>query len=335
MSIWRSSPARKCLGSERFPFIVGGLGVGPVYASHASCRWNCRVNCRENCRVNCRGNCRRDCRRNSVPIGKVAKGVLMWCLWLSSGVAVSMGEAAKRVVFDGVKVSKLEEVSYQMLVLRLPHVSSSVSVAFLWHRTVYGGSCKTRRSWRCQSVKLEEVLYEMFVLTLPHVSSTVSVAFLWHRTVYGGSCKTRRFWRCQSVKIGGSLVRNVRFDAPTCLLFCFCGFPLASHCLWGKLQNASFLKVSKCQNWRKSCTKCSFWRSHVSCWASTLPTPHFTLHTPHSTPHFPLHTTPSTLYTSPGATASEVGGAVPTFLIMYEHNGGGGVVHFWPKMYEH
>ena len=37
---------------------------------------------------------------------------------------------------------------------------------------------------------------------------------------------------------------------------------------------------------------------------------------------------------SPGATASEVGGVVPTFLIMYEHKGGG-VVHFWPKMYEH
>ena len=50
-------------------------------------------------------------------------------LWLSSGVAVTMVEAAKRVVFDRVKVSKLEEVSYEMLVLTLPHVSSCVSVA--------------------------------------------------------------------------------------------------------------------------------------------------------------------------------------------------------------
>ena len=60
-------------------------------------------------------------------------------------------------------------------------------------------------------------------------------------------------------------------------------------CLWGKLQNLSFSKVStpvvmsfnvagvalcdiptclipcrKCQNWRKSRTKCSFWCAHVS-----------------------------------------------------------------------
>ena len=47
-------------------------------------------------------------------------------LWLSFGVAVTMVEAAKRVVFDRVKVSKLEEASYEMLVLPLPHVSSCV-----------------------------------------------------------------------------------------------------------------------------------------------------------------------------------------------------------------
>ena len=67
------------------------------------------------------------------------------------------------------------------------------------------------------------------------------------------------------------------------------GFPAASPCLWGKLENISYSNVSKqvvmsfcvagvalcdiptclitCrkyQNWRKSCTKCSFWCSHVS-----------------------------------------------------------------------
>ena len=67
------------------------------------------------------------------------------------------------------------------------------------------------------------------------------------------------------------------------------GFPVASPCLWGKLQNLSFSKVSKqvvmsfcvagvalcdiptclitcrkCQNWRKSRTKCSFCCAHVS-----------------------------------------------------------------------
>ena len=49
-------------------------------------------------------------------------------LWLSSGVAVSMVEAPKRVVVDRVKVSKLEEISYEMLVLTLPHVSGTCPV---------------------------------------------------------------------------------------------------------------------------------------------------------------------------------------------------------------
>ena len=89
--------------------------------------------------------------------------------------------------------------------------------------------------------KLEEVSHEMLVLVLPRVSSRVS------------------------------------------------GFPVASPCLWGKLQNLSFSKVSKqvvmsfcvagvalcdiptcliacrkCQNWKKSRTKCWFFCIHVS-----------------------------------------------------------------------
>ena len=111
-------------------------------------------------------------------------------------------------------------------------------------------------------------------------------------------------------------------------------FPVASPCLWGKLENMSFSKVSKqvvlsfcvagmalcdiptclitCRknkNWRKSRTKCSFWCSHVSrleslvcpwlrrvyggsCALHTLP---FTLHNL----HFTLHTLHFALYTSP------------------------------------
>jgi len=75
--------------------------------------------------------------------------------------------------------------------------------------------------------------------------------------------KTRRktsILKLQSVKIGGSLARNARFDAPTRVS----GFPVASPCLWGKLQNMSFRAVSNCENWRKSRTKCSFWCFHVS-----------------------------------------------------------------------
>ena len=60
--------------------------------------------------------------------------------------------------------------------------------------------------------------------------------------------KTRRktsILKLQSVKIGGSFARNARFDAPTCVSSRVSGFPVASPCLWGKLQNLSFSKVSK------------------------------------------------------------------------------------------
>ena len=59
--------------------------------------------------------------------------------------------------------------------------------------------------------------------------------------------KTRRktsVLKLQSVQIGGSLERNARFAAPTCLVSRL-WFPVASPCLWGKLQNLSFSNVSK------------------------------------------------------------------------------------------
>ena len=156
--------------------------------------------------------------------------------------------------------------------------------------------------------------------------------------------KTRRktsILKLQSVKSGGSLARNVRFGARTCLvssLWFSCGvavsmgeaakpvllsccqlwklpevsykmlvflhprvlsrvagFPVASPCLWGKLENLSSSNVSKqvvmsfcvagvalcdiptclimcrkCQNWRKSRTKCWFFCIHVSCLESLV-----------------------------------------------------------------
>ena len=108
------------------------------------------------------------------------------------------------------------------------------------------------------------------------------------------------------------------------------GFPVASPCLWGKLENISYSNVSKqvvmsfcvagvtlcdiptclitCrkyQAWRKSRTKCSFFlhprvSSRVSgfpvaspCLWGKLRTQHSTLYTPHST----IYTLDSTLYT--------------------------------------
>ena len=101
-------------------------------------------------------------------------------------------------------------------------------------------------SW-CQLWKLPEVSYEMLVFLHPRVSSRVA------------------------------------------------GFPVASPCLCGKPQNLSFSKVSKevvmsfcvagvalcdiptclimcqkCQNWRKSHTKCWFFCIHVSCLESLV-----------------------------------------------------------------
>ena len=48
------------------------------------------------------------------------------------------------------------------------------------------------------------------------------------------------------------------------------GFPVASPCLWGKLQNLSFCHVANCENWRKSRTKCWFFCIHVSCLESLV-----------------------------------------------------------------
>ena len=48
------------------------------------------------------------------------------------------------------------------------------------------------------------------------------------------------------------------------------GFPVASPCLWGKLQNLSFCHVANCENWRKPRTKCWFFCIHVSCLESLV-----------------------------------------------------------------
>ena len=54
------------------------------------------------------------------------------------------------------------------------------------------------------------------------------------------------------------------------------GFPVASPCLWGKLQNLSFCRVANCENCRKSRTKCWFFLhprvlSRVACFSVASP----------------------------------------------------------------
>ena len=93
--------------------------------------------------------------------------------WFSCGVAVSMGEAGKPPLFECVQAGC--------------HVVLCGRCGTSWHSNLFDNVSKIS--------KLEDVLYEMLVFLHPRVSSRVS------------------------------------------------GFPVASPCQWGKLQNLSFPKV--------------------------------------------------------------------------------------------
>ena len=143
-------------------------------------------------------------------------------VWFSHGLAVSMGEAAKPVLLSCCQLWKLEEVSYEMLVFLHPRVLSRVAgfpVASpcLWgklenlsfsnvSKQVVMSFCvagvalcdiPTCLMMFTKMSKLEEVSYEMLVFLHPRVLSRVA------------------------------------------------GFPVASPCLWGKLENMSYSNVSK------------------------------------------------------------------------------------------
>ena len=103
------------------------------------------------------------------------------------------------------------------------HVSRLESLVFLWHRRVYGGSCKTSPFRRFPSRLSCRFAWQAFALCdIPtclitcrecqnwrksrttcsfccaHVSRLESLVFLWHRRVYVGSCKTSPFRRFPS-----------------------------------------------------------------------------------------------------------------------------------------
>ena len=102
---------------------------------------------------------------------------------------------------------------------------------------------KTRRKTsilKLQSVKIGGSLAR----NAEDVSRLASLVFRWPRRVYGGSCKTCPIVMLPIVKIAGSLVRNAGFLHPR-VLSRVAGFPVASPCLWGKLENLSFSTVSK------------------------------------------------------------------------------------------
>ena len=179
------------------------------------------------------------------------------------------------------------------------HVSCLESLVFLWLRRVYGGSCKTSFSNVSKQVVMPFCVAGVALSDIPtclmmfrkcqnwrkprtkcwffciHVSCLESLVFLWRRRVYGGSWKTSPIRMCPSrlsCRFAWQAWHFVTFQ--TCLITC-----------------------RKYQNWRKSCTKCSFFCTHVSrleslvfLWrrrvyggSSALHTLHFTLHTPQFT----------------------------------------------------
>ena len=78
------------------------------------------------------------------------------------------------------KVSKVEDISQEMLVLMLPRVSSRASGFPVASPRLWGKS-RTKCWFWCS-----------------YVSCLESLVFLWRRRAYGGSCKTSLFWRFPS-----------------------------------------------------------------------------------------------------------------------------------------
>ena len=203
-----------------------------------------------------------------------------------------------------------------MLVLQRPRVSSRVS-GFLDTSSPFQGfqaGChvvlRGRRGtlWHSnlfdtvpKMSKLKDVSHEMLFLLRPPVSSRVS-GFLDTSPCLWGKLQNLSF-----SKVSKQVVM------PFCVAGVVSGFLDASPCLWGKLQNLSFSKVSK-QVVMSFCVAsvalCDVPTRFIPCrnflcvagatMHSTLCTLHFTLHTPHSTlytPHSTLYTPHSTLYT--------------------------------------
>ena len=96
-------------------------------------------------------------------------------LWFSCGLAVSMGQAAKPLLFACFQLWKLAEVSHEMLILVLPPVSSRVSGFLVASPCLWGKRQSLSFSRVSNCGKLAEVSHEMIVLVLPPVSSRVSM----------------------------------------------------------------------------------------------------------------------------------------------------------------
>ena len=193
---------------------------------------------------------------------------------------------------------KLTEASYETSILRW-------TISMLLRKLV-----GKRRFWSYKGSKLAEVSHEMLVLLRPRASSRVSGFSVASAVPMGEATKSLLFECFQAgchVVLRGTLWHSNLFDNVSNMTKLeefshemlallrprvssrVSGFPVASPCLWGKLQNLSFsnvfnqivmsfcvagmalcdiptclIKCRKWQNWRKSRTKYLFCCAHVS-----------------------------------------------------------------------
>ena len=179
--------------------------------------------------------------------------------WFSSGVAVSMGEAAKHILFECFRAGC--------------HVVSHGRRGSLWHSNLFDNVSKMS--------KLEEVSHEMLVFLHPRVLSRVA------GFPVASPCQNISFSNVSTQVVMSFCMAGVALcDIPTCLITC------------RKCQNWMKSRM-KCSFFAPTCLVSSLWSScgvAVSMGEaphSTLYTLHSTLHNLQfrlHTLHFTLHT---------------------------------------------
>ena len=259
---------------------VGGRGQQPFLRSEGFLVWGSGGRTLSSPRVSLRVV-------NSVPMGKAAKPLLFEGFQAGCHVILhgTRGALWNSNLFDNVpKVSKLEDVSHEMLVLLRLRVSSRVSGILDTSPCLWG--------------KLQN-------LSFSKVSKQVVMSFCVARVALCDiptcfiPCRKCQNWRMSCTKCSFCCPR-VSSRAS--------GFLDTSPCLWGKLQHLLSCRFAW-QAWHFVTFQPVLYRVEISfVWLAQQCTPHFTpytshstLYTPHSTlhtPHFTLHTPPhSTLYT--------------------------------------
>ena len=221
------------------------------------------------------------CSRRHAKHSKCQSYIINLCF--SAGIAVSMGEAAKHCSSVAVSMGEAAKLASLLVLWRRLVSGESCKTSFVFMRSrrrVYRGSCKTllkRRRVYVGSCKtfvsacpmaspclwekpqnLRLCLSNGVAVSMGESCRTSCVLMCSRRRVYGGSCKTsfkrRRVYggSCKtsvsacpmaSPCLWGKLQNLVRFDALTspclwgnCITLVSVSL-LASPCLWGKLQN--------------------------------------------------------------------------------------------------